>query len=525
MSGRGIVLTNARVITMDIDGTPPLAEAVVIDGDRITYVGDGKGLGAELTHGKELIDLEGRTVVPGLIDSHVHLVEMARSRLGLDLGGCRSVGDALDLIRQETDRRPEGEWVIGYNWDESRWKEDRSVTIEELDGVSPRHPVVLKRICQHLVLVNTPALGFARIPKGTEGLCLDPKTGNPSGIVQQDARQIVESHLKFPPQKLYAAMETTQREMLSLGITSVHDMGSDFRLLQRASSEGRLAIRTHLYVGEHELPEIDRDGTLREGHDSHLRVAGVKFFIDGSIGAHSAALLEPYADGKGGCGRLRWDKNTLKGLVSDLHERGWQVALHAIGDRAVTVALEVLERAQRDSPGGEPRHRIEHCELLPVGALEQIKDLGVIVSAQPNFVSMWGQPGGMYEKRLGKRRWEAVDPWGRFHRESIPLAFGSDGMPVGPLYGAWSAVNHPIHESRLDPVDALRSYTHGGAFASFEEETKGPISQGKVADMVVLSGDPTTTPRIEIKDIKVEMTILGGNILYDNLLRKKVSTF
>ncbi|MFQ5957165.1 MAG: amidohydrolase, partial [Candidatus Brocadiales bacterium] len=498
MSSSGIVLSNSRVLTMD--GDLPLAEAVVTSGDRIAYVGDKNKLSEELTYGKELIDLEGRTLVPGFIDSHVHLVEMARSRMGLDLGGCHSIKDVLDIVKQETDSRARGEWVIGYNWDESRWKENRAITIKELDRISPNHPVILKRICQHLVVVNTRALEIACIPKGTEGLCLDPKTGNPNGKVQLDARRIIESHLKFPPKRLNAAIEAAQKEMLSLGITSIHDMGSDLRLLQKAYTEGRLAIRTYLYVGEHELSEIDSGGVQRNGDDYYFRTGGVKFFVDGSIGAHSAALSEPYADGEGGCGRVRWDTDALKSLVSNVHERGWQVSLHAIGDKAIKIALDILEHAQRSYPREDPRHRIEHCELPPEGTPEQIKELGIIISAQPNFFSMWGQPGGMYEKHLGKRRWEGIDPWGRLHRKSIPLAFGSDGMPVGPLYGIWSAVNHHIEGNSLDPVDAIRSYTYGGAFASFEEDTKGTITQNKLADMVVLSRDPTTIPRGEIKD-------------------------
>ncbi|OHB92279.1 MAG: hypothetical protein A3I59_03975 [Planctomycetes bacterium RIFCSPLOWO2_02_FULL_50_16] len=521
MPSNGIVLTSARVLTMDRD--LPLANTVVTEGDRITYVGGREGLDEGLIYGKELIDLEGRTVVPGFIDSHMHLVEMAKGRLGLDLGECRSVRDILRLVKQEVEKRPDSEWVAGYNWDESRWKEGRIITIEELDSISPRRPIVLKRVCQHLVVVNSRALELAGVPKGTEGLCLDTKTGKPSGVVQQEARRMVESHLKFSLQKLCDAIETVQKEMLSLGITSVHDMGSDFKLLQRTYNEGRLLIRTHLYVSEGELTKIDEYAAMSNSDNNHLRLGGVKFFLDGSIGAHSAALSEPYADGQGG-GRLRWDKEALKNLVSDAHKKGWQVSLHAIGDKAVTMALEVLEHTQIDRPRKDPRHRIEHCELLPEGVLERIKELGIIVSAQPNFVSVWGQPGGMYEKHLGKRRWEAIAPLGRFYRKSIPLAFGSDGMPIGPIYGIWSAVNHPTEESRLEPADALRYYTCGGAFASFEEGTKGTISQGKLADMAVLSGDPTTVPRKKIKDIKVEMTVLGGNILYNNLSQKKVSS-
>lgn len=513
MPGSGIVLLNARVLTMD--EARPTAEVVVTSGERIIYVGHRRGLDEGIVDGKKLIDLGGRTVVPGFIDSHVHLVEMARSRLGLDLGWCSSVGEVLDAVKQEVGRKPRGEWVVGYNWDESKWREGRPVTIEELDGVSPHHPVVLKRICQHLALVNSRALELARLPRDTEGLQLDPQTGSPNGIVQQEARRMVEACLRFSPQGLYPAIEAVQKELLSLGITTVHDMGSDFKLLREMFSEGRLSVRTVVYVGGHELSDIDEVSMGADG--GRFKVCGAKFFIDGSIGARSAALSEPYADGEGGRGCLRWDIGELKDVVLHLHRRDRQVALHAIGDRAVGVALDVLEYAQRHSCGKDLRHRIEHCELLPEGAAERIKGLGVVVSAQPNFVSMWGGPGGMYERRLGRRRWAGMNPLGRLYDSSVPMAFGSDGMPVGPLYGIWSALNHPIAEGRMRPLDALRAYTLGGAFAAFEEPVKGTLTPGKLADMVVLSSDPAAARPEEIKGIRVEMTILGGRILFDSI--------
>ncbi|HHT9117943.1 MAG TPA: amidohydrolase, partial [Candidatus Hypogeohydataceae bacterium YC38] len=375
-AGKGLVLSNARVLTMEKDS--PLAETVVTLGDRIVYVGASEGVGEELVSGKEVIDLGGRTVVPGFIDSHLHLVEMAKTYLGLDLGGYTSLREVLRILEEEVKRRPRGSWVVGYNWDESLWEEGRLITLDELDRVSPHHPVILKRVCLHLVLANSLALEMARVKKDTPGLHLDT-TGRPNGRVEREARRLVEACLKFHPQEMETAMEVVQKKMLSLGITSFHHMGSNFPLIERVSQEGKLILRTYLCASEDELLEL-RGFIPGQGND-RLKVGAVKFFVDGSLGAHSAALMEPYEDEPENYGRLRWDQPQLRDKVVQFHKEGWQLALHAIGDRAILAALEALEEAQDRFPRKNHRHRLEHCELLPDGALERIKGLDLIVSA------------------------------------------------------------------------------------------------------------------------------------------------
>lgn len=512
MESKGLVITNARVYTMEEDR--PQVEAVVASGERIVYAGREEGIGELLVSGKEVLDLGGRTVIPGFIDSHVHLLEVAKGFLSVDLGGCNSVEEVLEVVKEEASKRPQGEWLVGYNWDEGRWKEGRYITLEELDSVSPHHPVFLKRICLHLVVVNSLALELARVGRDTDGLCLNPETGRPTGVVQREARKGVEACLNFPPEDLNWALEEAQKKMLSLGVTSLHHLGPDFFFLKKAARENRLFLRTYLCASEDEGPGLE--GLQTGQGDPYLRIGAVKLFLDGSLGARSAALLNPYTDESKNRGRLRWEQAQLNSTVAELHRRGWQLALHAIGDRAVLAALEALEEAQKKFPRADHRHRIEHCELLPPGAMERIKGLGLIVSAQPNFLSMWGRPGGMYERRLGPERWREIDPLRIFIKNSIPLAFGSDGMPLGPLYGIWSAVNHPVKENRLSPLEALSCYTKGGAYASFEEYLKGTICPGKLADLVVLSHDPITIQTDAIKDIQVEMVVLNGKVIHSS---------
>lgn len=514
LNKKGLVLINARVLTLEEDN--PLAETVVTEGTKLLYVGKRSDIPQEAFTDREVIDLKGRTVVPGFIDCHIHLVELARSHLGIDLGGCKSIRELLKLLKEESSRLPKGQWLVGYHWDESRWEEGRHVTIEELDHASPDNPVFLKRICLHQALVNSLALEHADLPKESKGLFYNPKTSKPTGLLQGEAKTRVESCLEFTQEELLSALEEVQKRLLSLGITSVHQISSKFNILQKFAESGKLHLRPYF------CPTWDEEAGMPWSPGGEmaprLRLGAIKFFTDGSLGAHSAALLEPYADEPDNRGQLYWEEKKLKETLADLHRAGHRLSLHAIGDRAILFVLNVLEEVLEKYPIKGHRHRIEHCELVPEGAIEKIKKLGLTVSAQPNFISMWGQPGGLYQKRLGPERWKRMNPLAEFLKESIPVVFGSDGMPPGPLYGIHAAVNHPVETSRVRPMEALLCYTRAGAYASSEEDSKGTLRPGKLADLAVLSRDPITCCREEIKDIRVLMTILGGKIVYNDLL-------
>lgn len=510
---KGLVFLNARVLTLE--EANPRAEVVVTDGARLLYVGGQDDVDRGLFNDREVIDLGGRTVVPGFIDSHLHLMELARSHSGIDLAGCESIKELLSLLKEEGGRLPRGQWLVGYHWDESRWEEGRHATLEELDRACPDNPVFLKRICLHQALVNSLALGRAGLPGKVTGLFYNPKTERPTGLVQERAKSRVESCLEFSEQEMLSALEEVQKRLIALGITSVHHISSNFSLIKKFAETGKLLLRPYF------CPTWDEKTGVawypKEEMSPSMKSGAVKFFTDGSLGAHSAALLGPYTDEPDNLGQLYWEEKGLKEALVPLHKAGHQLSLHAIGDRAILLVLDAMEEVLERYPVKGHRHRMEHCELVPEGAIERIKKLGLTVSAQPNFVSMWGQPGGLYQKRLGLDRWRRMNPLAEFLRKPIPLVFGSDGMPPGPIYGIHSAVNHPVHESRISPIEAISCYTKAGAYSSFEEDSKGTLRRGKLADLVVLSHDPTTCRQEEIKDITVVMTVLDGQIVYNTL--------
>ncbi len=504
---KGLVLTNAKVLTLE--EANPFAEVVVTDGNTILYVGNQKGITPELLKDREVIDLKGCTVAPGFIDSHIHLLELARGRSGVDLWGCKSIKELLELLKKESSTLQEGQWLIGYRWDDSQWHEGRYPTLLELDSACPKNPVFLKRICLHQALVNSLALERAKLTEGESEL-LNKVTGF-SALVGGKVKSKIETCLEFREEELLGAMEAVQKELLALGITSIHQISTNFSLIKKFAEGGKLLLRVYF------CPVWEKGLTTKPVQELPplIKPGAVKFFIDGSIGAHSAALQEPYLDEPKCHGELYWEKQALKDTLGLFHRAGRQLSIHAIGDCAIVFLLEAMEEVLEMYPAEKHRHRIEHCELVSKGAMERIKKLRLVVSAQPNFISVWGLPDGLYKKRLGLRRWMRMNPMAEFISASIPLVFGSDGIPPGPIYGIHAAVNHPVESSRISPIEAIKCYTIAGAFASFEEDFKGSLLPGKLADITVLSQDPTSCLTENIKDTTVIMTILDGKIVYN----------
>jgi hypothetical protein len=267
------------------------------------------------------------------------------------------------------------------------------------------------------------------------------------------------------------------------------------------------------------MPTVEYlDGIVKLGlgpgfGDERLRLGPVKIFSDGSIGAGTAALKEPYLGNLREQGILIWSREELEEMVLKAYESDVQLAIHAIGDRAVELVLDCFERAN-EKEKKTLRHRIEHCEMLSPEQIRRMKEMSIIASMQPNFVGQWGLPGGMYEVRLGKERTAEMNPFALLKKAGVKLAFGSDCMPFGPLYGVHWAVNAPFPSQKISPEDALKAYTIGGAYASFEEGYKGTIEEGKLADLVVLDGNPFTGPS-GIKDMAIQLTIFDGKVVYE----------
>jgi len=487
------------------------AEALAIRAGRILAAGSNEEIRRLAGPTTEIVDLKGRALLPAFIDAHMHLVSLGLKETGylLDLSEASSLDEALELVREAARERGGGAWVLGRGWDESRWPERRYLTREDLDRVAPKNPVALSRVDGHLLVANTQALKLVPIEAAPEEF--DPERG----ILRERAVERFRAQISPEPEEIERAIRAAVRVAHSLGVTSVHDVvrAEHIRAYQRLHRAGELKLRVRLNPTMEQLDALIGAGFMTGFGDELLKWGAIKLFADGSIGARNAALFGPYADEPSTRGKLNYPQEELEALVKRAHENGFQLMIHAIGDRAIGAALDALESA---GVGPKDRARIEHFELPTEEQLERAEKLGVIASMQPNFVQ-WSGPGGLYETRLGPERDARIDPHRAVIEKGIALAFGSDGMPFGPLYGLHLAVNAPHAQQRLSVEEAVHAYTLGGAYAGFSEGEVGSIEPGKWADLVVLSEDPTAACE-HIAQIRVEETYLAGERVYRNTL-------
>jgi len=528
MYTRSIAITGGTLI--DGTGKPPVKDStVIIAGSKIVKVGPAAEI--DIPDDAEVIDAKGNTVIPGFIDAHTHFILMGvRSLTTLDLSNTKSIAEVVEQVRARLTDLPEGTWLIGHGWDESGWPEKRYPNKKDLDPISPDNPVVLTPYYGHMVSVNTNALKLAEIdgetpdPPGGE-IDRDPDTDEPTGILRDQAITLIDA--VKPPTTKEESLKGLQKACeiaLSWGCTSIHELGVDaigLSTYQKARDEGLLNVRAYVMptarADERMIDALETIG-LRTGFgDEFLRIGSVKIYIDGSMGARTAVFSEPYVDDPKTTGLFAITPEELHRRVSKAHRAGLQVAIHSIGDRAIDESLKAIEAALEEHPREDHRHRIEHCEVLRKDQIPRIRALGVVPSMQPNFAGEWGQPGGMYEQRLGPQRLRLTNPYRSLLDEEIRVAFGSDcgycpPWPFNPLYGLWAAVNNPIHESRITLEEAVRCYTLDAAHASFEEDIKGSIEPEKLADIAILSEDLNSIPPEDIKDVRVDLTMIDGKV-------------
>ena len=481
-------------------GSP--GDAVAVRCGRIHAVGKSEEILRLRGPETQLIDLEGRPLLPGFFDAHTHFLKTGLDRtFYVDLSQAGSLSEALDMLAQAARARP-GEWVVARGWDESTWPERRYLERRDLDRAVPKAPACAVRVDGHLVVANTLALARCGRPEGEH-------VDRARGHLWEEAAEALLDCAKPDQEMLVEAAAAASRYAASLGITAVADMGGPDVLsaFQLAEDRGLLTTRVFLYLPVEELDHLLGLGVRRGFGTEFVRVQGVKAFVDGSIGARSAAVSLPYADG-GGQGQLLLSRDELSHILRRADGAGLQVAIHAIGDLAIEEAISACELA---GVGPEGRHRIEHLELPTEEQLDRMARLGLVASMQPNFVARWSGPGKMYEARLGKARDEVIDPHAWVVDRGIPLAFGSDGMPMGPLYGLPGATDPPHAVQRLLLEEALQAYTWGGAYATCAEGEIGGISPGRRADLVVLSADPRNVPWDRVR---VYMTFLEGKLIY-----------
>lgn len=503
------ILTGATVLTFNPED--PEAQAVAFRGGRVLATGTEDDLRALAGDGTAVTELgRGRVVIPGFVDCHTHAARLGELHFRQDLSDAPGKDEAIQILQARAERTPEGGWVIGWNWDETHWREGEGFTRADLDRVSTEHKVLARRVCGHRTVVNTNAL--EALPFGDEVPGLERENGELSGRLSEDAADKAWEACAPTYETCVKGLRQETDRLASLGITTIADTAGprDVRLLTRGTREGFFKQCAHLYVREALLEAVE---TLSLGPIDGPRcsLSGVKIYTDGSVGARTAAISEPYED-EATRGMLLRDADAVQAIAERAMDLGLQLKAHAIGDRAIDAVLEGIEAA---GVPPEMRPRIEHAEMLTDEQIDRMRELGVVCVMQPNFVLNWQTSGGLYEQALGADRAREMNPLKAVQDAGVPLAFSSDGMPYDPLYGIRSAVEHPNKDQRLTVEAALEAYTRGAAYALGREDEVGVLKPGAFADAVVLSEDPRRAR--DLASVSVEATLIGGQLVYGDL--------
>jgi predicted amidohydrolase YtcJ len=508
-----LVLYNANVMTMN--RRRPRAELVAAGDGEIVWVGTNNDLGLFKGRSK-LINCEGKTVIPGFNDAHIHIMAYVSNLLSIDCSpaSVASIPDIQEKIRQEIRHTPRGAWIKGAGYNEFYLSERRHPNRRDLDLVAPDHPVKLTHRSLHACVLNSLGLAQAGISVETPdpaGGLIDRElgTGEPSGLLFGMNSFINEQVISpLTEEELRRGIKLASRNFVSSGITSVQDATvrngfKQWETFRRFKESGELVPRISVMFGLHALDDLRQRGLHYGDSDCGLRLGAIKFTLDETRG------------------HLNPSQEELNECVLRAHQSGFQVAIHAVEENTVEAAVIALENCQRRSPEGERRHRLEHCSECPPSLLRRLKAVKALIVTQPAFIYYNG------ERYLSEVP-EAQHPWlyrtGSFLRGGLKLAASSDCpvIPCNPLVGVYAAVTRRAEggqalspEQAIPPEQALRMYTLAGAYASFEEQLKGSIEVGKLADMMLLSGDPTIVASEQIMDIQVEKTIVGGEVVFE----------
>ena len=504
-----LILTNAEVHTLA--RPDETHEAVAVRRGRIVRVGDAYDLDFLSGVDTRVVDCAGRVVLPGFIDAHTHLDILGRRLVDADLSGAESRADALARLDDRAAAVDAGDPVVGFGYDESTWGEADYLTRADLDAVDAAGPVVAVREDLHVASLDSTALD--RWGDDLRAAGVRPEGGEPTGVVVEAAAGTVLDALAPDAAGMVDLLRTAQNYANARGVTGVHDMvrgGNAPRAYRDLARDDALTLRVRLNYWADHLDALVETG-LRTNHgDGLVRVGAIKTFTDGSLGGRTAKLSTPYSDAPDERGEWVVTPAEFRDLLASADAAGFQVAAHAIGDEA---ADDVVDAFVGDADPKEKRHRIEHAELASDAAIDRMAEGGVVASVQPNF-HRWAGADGLYADRLGDRRTE-TNRLGRLAEAGVHLAFGSDGMPLDPLFGVHHAVNAPTAAQRLGVTEALRAYTLGGAYAGFDEDRLGTVEPGNCADLVVLDGSPWGRPGA-IDDIDVSLTVVDGAVVYDD---------
>jgi predicted amidohydrolase YtcJ len=513
-----LVLKNGKIFTVTEEN--PFVQAVAVRDGKILAVGKDENIARFIGETTKVLDLGGKLVIPGFIDAHCHFSSGGHSLSMLDVGRAGSVDAIQKQIAKKIEELPEGAAVFGYAsfpnpglYGGLGWP-----TKDILDKVSPNNPVVMRRRGGHAVWINSVALAKSNIsadsevPEGGE-IVLDPETGEPSGILKEAAQSLLKVRDKPKPRE---DIQRALKHAAELGLTGIHTSSylDEIEIYKQLKQEGKLTLRVNAWLSIGGLDDYIQKGIKRGQGDDMVRIGFLKIFIDGTIGVRSALMFEPFAEDPENTGLAQYKEEEFYALVDKAHAHGYQVGVHAIGDRGVHWVLNAIDKAQEKHGEKGLRHRVEHNTVTTFEDAKRYGKLGVVASMQPNITG-----GEMYRRmRLGVERARRVDMWKTLLKNGAVLAWGTDWQvsPLNPMFNLYQVVTKYYEEERLTMAEAIKYYTYGPAYASFEEDIKGTLEEGKLADMVVLSQDLFTIESKEIPKTTVLYTILGGKIVYDN---------
>lgn len=528
-----LIFTNGVVHTVDAVNT--IAEACAVSGDRIVAVGSNAAIAAMAGPTTKRIDLAGRSLTPGFIDAHQHFVGVGGAQDAIDCKapGMQSIGALVEAVRQKAAALPPGTWIRGRGYDQSRLAEGRHPNRHDFDPVSPNHPVIFTRTCGHIIAFNTRAAEAA----GLSLSAADPAGGRYDrdhdgaliGVAYERACGPIQLASQPSADELRRWLLAANAADLASGCTSVHDAGGlagpPANLALELIESDALKVRLYAFVTVNALdhphvPILNTGFRTRLG-DDRFRIGAFKVMTDGSSSGPTAATREPYASDPSTSGIAYWEQEDLDELIGRAHRAGWQCTVHAVGDRAIEQTLDAMARAQREFPRSGLRHRIDHCGITPPDLQQRVREQGIVPVMQPAF--FW-EFGDGYIRNYGRHRADVMFPAKSLIDAGVPVA-GSSDSPVTdfrPLFLIEQAITRATMDGdvcgpdeRVDLATALRMHTANAAYASFDEDVKGSLAPGKLADLVVVSEDLRRVPATGLRHVPVDLTFVGGELVYE----------
>ena len=536
-----LILRNGRIYT--VDEAKPVASALVVRGDRVVFAGsDGEAM---TYRGKStrVLDLHGATVLPGFADAHIHVLGVGQALRRVDLVGAKTYEDVVSRVVARARETKPGEWILGRGWDQNLFPSREFPTHDALSRVIPANPVVLGRIDGHALLANAKAMALAGVTSRTKdpagGRIIRDAAGNPTGVFIDNAKELVERAVPASSHdELKRALVAAIANLNSWGLTSAHDAGEGpavVAIYEELARAGRLTLRSYVMLSDPDVHDSaswanSRNPFIRRGpqsalYNGHLWIRSIKLYADGAMGSRGAALLAPYSDDHGNTGLLVSTPEHIRGTAEMALRKGFQVNVHAIGDRGNRIVLDAFDSALRKFPRADHRFRIEHAQTISPQDIPRFAGLGVIPSMQSSHQT---SDMGWIERRLGPERVKGAYAWRSLLETGAIIPNGTDA-PVEratPLITFHSAItrqnpdNQPAGgwypDQKMTREEALKSLTIWPAYAAFEEKVLGSLTPGKYADFVVLDQDIMRVPETAIMKTRVLATYIGGKLVYES---------